>query len=78
MSTSRTAVGSQQERGALFASLYAELRRIARRELRRRSGGVSLSATTLLHEAYLKLKHADWNDYTRELTEWERRTTLDC
>lgn len=59
MSTSRTAVGSQQERGALFASLYAELRRIARRELRRRSGGVSLSATTLLHEAYLKLKQLD-------------------
>ena len=29
-------------------------------------------------KAYLKLKHADWNDYTRELTEWERRTTLDC
>ncbi len=28
--------------------------------------------------AYLKLRHADWNDYTRHLTEWERRTTLDC
>ena len=28
--------------------------------------------------AYLKLRHADWNDYTRELTDWERRTTLDC
>jgi glutamine synthetase len=28
--------------------------------------------------AYLKLKHADWNDYARYLTEWERRTTLDC
>jgi len=29
-------------------------------------------------EAYLKLRHADWNDYARQLTEWERRTTLDC
>ncbi|MBM3487878.1 MAG: type III glutamate--ammonia ligase [Alphaproteobacteria bacterium] len=28
--------------------------------------------------AYLKLRHADWNDYARHLTEWERRTTLDC
>ena len=28
--------------------------------------------------AYLKLKHADWNEYARHLTEWERRTTLDC
>jgi glutamine synthetase type III len=28
--------------------------------------------------AYLKLKRADWNDYASHLTEWERRTTLDC
>jgi glutamate---methylamine ligase len=28
--------------------------------------------------AYLKLKHADWNDYARYLTDWERKTTLDC
>jgi glutamine synthetase len=28
--------------------------------------------------SYLKLKHAEWNDYTRHLTEWERATTLDC
>ncbi|MGZ5862603.1 MAG: type III glutamate--ammonia ligase [Methyloceanibacter sp.] len=28
--------------------------------------------------AYLKLKHADWNEYASQLTEWERRTTLDC
>jgi RNA polymerase sigma factor (TIGR02999 family) len=59
MSTSRTEAGSPQEQSALFASLYAELRRIARRELRRRAGGVSLSATTLLHEAYFKLKQRD-------------------
>lgn len=28
--------------------------------------------------AYLKLKHGDWNDYARHLTEWERAHTLDC
>jgi len=28
--------------------------------------------------AYLKLKHAEWNDYARHLTQWERDTTLDC
>ena len=28
--------------------------------------------------SYLKLRHADWKDYARHLTEWERRTTLDC
>jgi len=28
--------------------------------------------------SYLKLRHADWNEYSRHLTEWERQTTLDC
>ncbi len=28
--------------------------------------------------SYVKLKHADWNDYCRHLTDWERQTTLDC
>jgi glutamate---methylamine ligase len=28
--------------------------------------------------SYLKLKHDDWNGYSRALTEWERHTTLDC
>ncbi len=28
--------------------------------------------------AYTKLRMADWNDYSGQLTEWERRTTLDC
>lgn len=42
----------------LFASLYAELHRIARKQLRI-AGGASLSATTLLHEAYLDLRERD-------------------
>lgn len=42
--------------GELFASLYAELRDIAHRELKRGGGGLALSATTLLHEAYFKVQ----------------------
>ncbi|MGA2920397.1 MAG: ECF-type sigma factor [Candidatus Sulfotelmatobacter sp.] len=40
---------------ALFSALYAELRQLAKRELGRPSAAVSLSATTLLHEAYLDM-----------------------
>ncbi len=28
--------------------------------------------------AYAKLKYAEWNDFARHLTDWERATTLDC
>ena len=28
--------------------------------------------------SYAKLRHADWNEYARHLTDWERQTTLDC
>jgi len=28
--------------------------------------------------AYLKLKQAEWNDFSRHLTQWERDSTLDC
>lgn len=28
--------------------------------------------------SYLKLRRADWNEYARHLTEWERQSTLDC
>jgi glutamine synthetase type III len=28
--------------------------------------------------SYLKLRHDDWNSYSRHLTDWERQTTLDC
>jgi glutamine synthetase len=31
-----------------------------------------------ISSAYLKLKHAEWNQYCRHLTQWERDTTLDC
>jgi len=45
----------------------------------------ALEASKLLNEslgeyvpAYLKLKHQEWNDFSRHLTQWERETTLDC
>jgi RNA polymerase sigma factor (TIGR02999 family) len=40
---------------ALFSALYAELHRMAKRELGRRGAPPSLSVTTLLHEAYLDI-----------------------
>ena len=40
---------------ALFSALYKELHRMARQELARRGGAVTLGATTLLHEAYLDI-----------------------
>ena len=39
----------------LFARLYSELQRVARRELGRAGFPISLGATTLLHEAYLDM-----------------------
>jgi len=40
---------------ALFTTLYHELHRVARRQLRADSPGVTLGATTLLHECYLDM-----------------------
>ena len=37
----------------LFATLYSELHRMAKRQLHRNAFGSTLGATTLLHEAYL-------------------------
>ena len=47
------------DHGALFASLYTELHRIARREVNRQGASSPVSATTLLHEAYLDLSKRD-------------------
>jgi RNA polymerase sigma factor (TIGR02999 family) len=47
--------GDRQAQQQLFATLYAELRRIAQRELRRHGRSLTLGATTLLHEAYLNI-----------------------
>ena len=47
--------GDRAAADAVFTALYDELHRMARRELARRGGGVTLSATTLLHDAYLDI-----------------------
>ena len=44
---------------ALFSALYGELHRLARREARRAGPGAVVSATTLLHEAYLDISQRD-------------------
>jgi RNA polymerase sigma factor (TIGR02999 family) len=47
--------GDRHARDALFAALYRELHRLAEGHLRRSGGQLTLSATTLLHEAYLSI-----------------------
>src|ERR1700710_2161829 len=43
----------------LFSTLYQDLRRLARRELAKRGGGMTLTPTMLLHEAYLDISARD-------------------
>jgi RNA polymerase sigma factor (TIGR02999 family) len=50
--------GDAGAKEALFAALYAELHRLAEAHVHR-AGNVTLSATTLLHEAYLDLAQRD-------------------
>jgi RNA polymerase sigma factor (TIGR02999 family) len=47
--------GDRASADKLFTVLYDELHRMARRELARRGHGITLGATTLLHEAYLEI-----------------------
>jgi RNA polymerase sigma factor (TIGR02999 family) len=51
--------GDAVKAGELFAALYRELHGIAERELHRGGAGLTLSPTTLLHEAYLDLAGRD-------------------
>jgi DNA-directed RNA polymerase specialized sigma24 family protein len=56
--TSELPGGTTDERvvaDALFGTLYAELHRLARREVSRQGPVGRLGATTLLHEAYLSM-----------------------
>lgn len=53
--TGAAEAGDRVAAKALFEALYAELHRMAKGVLARRGGSVSLSATTLLHEAYLAM-----------------------
>ena len=51
--------GDRSAADALFSTLYSELHRLARRQLARSGGGVTLGVTTLLHEAYLDISKRD-------------------
>lgn len=51
--------GDRAAADTLFSTLYDELHRMARRELARRGAGVTLTATALLHEAYLDISERD-------------------
>lgn len=51
--------GDRPAADTLFSALYAELHRIAKRELARRGAPVTLGATTLLHQAYIEMAGKD-------------------
>lgn len=51
--------GDAAAREQLFQKLYAELHRLARRELWRDGAAVTLGATTLLHEAFIDISERD-------------------
>lgn len=65
METTIPALMAAAERGeggaaeALFAALYSELHRLAKRELARHGAPLSLGATTLLHQAYIDMAERD-------------------
>ena len=47
--------GDTRATAELFATLYRELHRLARKQLHANAWGLTLGATTLLHEAYIDL-----------------------
>jgi RNA polymerase sigma factor (TIGR02999 family) len=47
--------GDRAAADALFVTLYAELHRLARGQLAKNAGDLTLGTTTLLHEAYLDM-----------------------
>ena len=66
--TELLALASAGDRTALdraFPRVYDELRRLARRQLRREAEGHTLSSVALVHEAYLRLvdqNRGEWRD----------------
>ena len=61
----RWTLGEQDALGALVPAVYVELRKLARRELRRERGAHTLQATALVHEAFLRLvpqQNKDWQN----------------
>jgi RNA polymerase sigma factor (TIGR02999 family) len=60
----KAAAGDSSALANVFPLIYEELRRIARRQLEREPDGHTLSATALVHEAYIRLidhTRLQWN-----------------
>jgi RNA polymerase sigma factor (TIGR02999 family) len=55
--------GSKAAADELFSVLYGELRRLAKYELARHGAPMSLSATTLIHKAYIEIARKDGTDF---------------
>ena len=55
--------GDRSAADALFTTLYAELHRLAQRQLARSSSELTLGTTTLLHEAYLDMSSRESSAY---------------
>lgn len=55
--------GGRPAADALFASLYTELHRLAKYELVLHGAAMSLSATTLLHNAYIEIAGQDGTSF---------------
>jgi RNA polymerase sigma factor (TIGR02999 family) len=61
----RAGEGDQDAAARVFPVIYEELRRLARRQLRREAVGHTLSTTALVHEAWLRLidqTRVRWNE----------------
>src|SRR5947208_2693221 len=57
--------GEQAALNQLLPLVYAELRRVATRQLRNERVGHTLQPTALVHEAYIRLvdqRHVDWQN----------------
>src|SRR5262245_57413545 len=65
LGTSNDRLHGEQMHRELFRTLYARLRRIAARELRRKAH-MTLSPTTLLHETFLRLSPAAASTFDNE------------
>ncbi len=55
--------GDAAATSSLFSALYSQLHRLAKRELARQGVPVSLSATTLLHNAYIEIADKDGSSF---------------
>lgn len=55
--------GDRSASDVLFTTLYAELHRLASRQLARSSGELTLGTTTLLHEAYINMSSREGSSF---------------